>query len=79
MGLQVSLRDVLSGSEFLLVDALAAKGAHAGTLVQPQGTGQAVAVDKQLDRAATAPVELPEREAGHAVAVPRLPTTTRPG
>jgi len=57
-------------------------------LVETEGASQAVAVDKQLDRAATAPVELPERvpkqreaesEAGDAVVVPRPPTTTRPG
>jgi len=53
--------DVDAGAQFLLVDDLGSESAHAGALVQTQGAGEAVAVDKELDRAATASMELAER------------------
>ena len=53
-------RDVHPGSQFLLADELAAKRTHVGTFVETKGAPEAVAADKQPDRAATAPVEFPE-------------------
>jgi hypothetical protein len=78
-------------AQLLLVDDLRSESAPPGALVSTQGAGEAVAVDKELDRAAASSVELTEfileqRETETAGkierqvrAVPRLPTTTRPG
>jgi hypothetical protein len=109
-------RDIDPGSQLFLVSDLRSGDTHPGALVEAERAGQALAVDEELDRGTTAPMELtecileqretetavassgandkarhhaagaierqvwaPEHEAGHAVAVPRPPTTTHPG